>query len=70
MALINQTQLMEIESKNVYVTPIRISREFMFLINKFRARCMLEGKKVPTVPTITKKIAILITEDELWNEFY
>ena len=63
-------ELLELESKNVYVTPIRISREFMFMINKFRAKCMLEGKKVPSIPQITKKITILITDEELWNEFY
>jgi len=65
-----EPQIMEMEARNVYVTPIRISKEFMFLINKFRARCMLEGKKVPKLPQITKKIAMLISDEMLWNEFF
>jgi len=62
--------MIEIESMNVYITPIRVSKEFMFMINKFKAKCMLEGKKVPTNPQITKTVAKMIGYEEIWNEFY
>ena len=65
-----QEQVMELESNRVYVTHIRPSKEFMFKINKFRARCLINGKKIPAIHSITKKIANLINDEELWHEFY
>jgi hypothetical protein len=65
-----QEQIMRVESNEVYVTHIRPSKEFMFKINKFRARCLLNGKRIPTMNIITKKISLLFTDEALWNEFF
>ena len=53
---------------------IRSSREFKELINKVRAKYILEGKKLPRTADITRKIALKIKEkygdaflDELIN---
>ena len=49
---------------------IRISREMQHLINKIRAKYLLEGKKPPTISKITEMIAKNINyEDLLRNEF-
>ena len=70
MAELETEEIIRLESNKVYVTHIRPSKEFMFKINKFRARCLLNGKKIPNINVITKKMAMLFTDEELWNEFF
>ena len=49
---------------------IKSSKEFEEIINYIRAKHILAGKKPPSIPIITKKIAKKINKEELLhNEF-
>ena len=49
---------------------IRTSQEFKEIINYIRAKCILNGIVCPSINEITKKIAINIDKEKLWqNEF-
>lgn len=48
----------------------RISQELQDVINFVRAKCILHGKKPPSIRVITKKIAKNVDKEKLWeNEF-
>ena len=49
---------------------IRVSKEMKMLINRIRAKYLLEGKIPPSIPKITEMIAKKINYEELLkNEF-
>jgi len=53
-----------------YTTPRRISKEMQDIINYIRAKYILNGKKPPSVASITRMIAKKINKEELLrNEF-
>lgn len=47
----------------------RIHPELLKKANLIRARCILEGRKLPTMTEITKAMARQIQEELLWDEF-
>ena len=52
------------------INGIRVSKEMHMLINKIRAKYLLEGKRPPSIPKITEMIAKKINYEELLrNEF-
>ena len=41
-----------------------------YLSDKYKGNTLIQFVKIPKINIITKKIASLFTEEELWNEFY
>jgi len=50
--------------------PIRPSREFKEIINFIRAKYIIEGKKPPSVASITKVIATKVNKEEIFNDCF
>jgi len=48
---------------------IRIHKKLKSKIDFIRGKCMMEGKRVPSISEVTKKIAENIKEEEMYNEF-
>ena len=49
--------------------PMRVSPELMKKVFDIRAKCILEGRRIPSNAEITRAIARQIDEKLLWNEF-
>lgn len=47
--------------------PIRVSSEFMRVIQMVRAEYLIKGQKPPTTEQITRKIASIIKKDDLYT---
>jgi hypothetical protein len=48
---------------------IRSSKELRDLINFIRAKCIMAGKKPPTMARITRKIVMRIKKEDLLKDF-
>lgn len=48
---------------------MRVSPELMKKVFDIRAKCILEGRRIPSNAEITRAIARQIDEKLLWNEF-
>lgn len=47
---------------------MRTSKEFRYLVNRIRAKYLLEGKKCPSIAMITKKIAQRTKEEDIFKD--
>lgn len=50
-------------------TVIRISPDLLKKINIIRAKCIMSGRKPPSISKITEKMAQQIKEELIWSEF-